>query len=85
VFKRSNPLLKSLDAPLVTRARHLRALEEARDELARFQELWRLDQLPATVAAIHVRSAVHALEDLVGSVDVEDVLERVFSTFCVGK
>jgi tRNA modification GTPase len=37
------------------------------------------------VAAIHVRSAVHALEALVGSVDVDDVLERVFSTFCVGK
>jgi tRNA modification GTPase len=74
-----------LDAPLVTRARHVRALAEARDELVRFAALWRADALPATVAAIHVRSAVHALEALVGSVDVDDVLERVFSTFCVGK
>lgn len=73
------------DAPVVTRARHVRALREAHDELAQFCELWQLGALPATVAAVHLRSAVHALEELVGSVDVEDVLERVFSTFCVGK
>jgi tRNA modification GTPase len=37
------------------------------------------------VAAVHLRAAVLALEELIGSVDVEDVLERVFRTFCVGK
>ena len=73
------------DAPLVTRARHVRALTEARDELAHFAVVWSSEALPATVAAVHVRTAVHALESLVGSVDVEDVLDRVFSTFCVGK
>jgi tRNA U34 5-carboxymethylaminomethyl modifying GTPase MnmE/TrmE len=25
------------------------------------------------------------LEELIGTVDIEDVLERVFSSFCVGK
>jgi tRNA modification GTPase len=73
------------EVPLVTRARHARALGEARDELRQFAALWDSHALPATIAAIHVRSAVHALESLVGSVDVEDVLDRVFSTFCVGK
>jgi tRNA modification GTPase len=38
-----------------------------------------------TIAAVHVRSAVHALESLIGAVDVEDVLSRVFSSFCIGK
>jgi tRNA U34 5-carboxymethylaminomethyl modifying GTPase MnmE/TrmE len=28
---------------------------------------------------------VTALESLIGAVDVEDILERVFRTFCVGK
>jgi tRNA U34 5-carboxymethylaminomethyl modifying GTPase MnmE/TrmE len=28
---------------------------------------------------------VTALEELIGAVDVEDVLERVFRSFCVGK
>ena len=73
------------DVPLVTRARHARALAEARDELCEFVAVWSAGALPATVAAVHVRAAVHALESLVGSVDVEDVLDRLFSAFCVGK
>jgi tRNA U34 5-carboxymethylaminomethyl modifying GTPase MnmE/TrmE len=32
-----------------------------------------------------VQEAVHALDDLVGAVDIEEVLDRVFATFCVGK
>jgi tRNA U34 5-carboxymethylaminomethyl modifying GTPase MnmE/TrmE len=32
-----------------------------------------------------VRSAIWALDELIGAVDVEDVLGRVFETFCVGK
>ena len=73
------------EAPLVTRARHQRALSEAREELASFVRAWEDELLPAPVAAVHLRSAVHALESLVGTVDVEDVLGRLFSTFCVGK
>jgi tRNA modification GTPase len=73
------------ETPLVTRARHRRALLEARDELAGFTGAWDDQGLPAPVAAVHLRSAVHALESLVGAVDVEDVLGRLFSTFCVGK
>lgn len=73
------------ETPLVTRARHRRALEEARDELRAFVRAWDEDALPAPVAAVHLRGAVHALESLVGAVDVEDVLGRLFSTFCVGK
>ena len=41
--------------------------------------------LPAPVAAVHVREASLALDELIGTVDVNDVLARVFSTFCVGK
>ncbi|MCR4340541.1 MAG: hypothetical protein NUW01_11740, partial [Gemmatimonadaceae bacterium] len=73
------------DTPVVTRARHRAILGAARDELAAFREGWISDELPATVAAVHLRSAVHSLEELIGSVDVEDVLDRVFSSFCVGK
>ena len=73
------------EQPIVTRARHRVALEEARVELDHFLTLWETRQVPVSVAAIHVRSATHALDDLIGSVDVEDVLERVFRTFCVGK
>jgi tRNA modification GTPase len=73
------------DAPVLMRARHRGALEEAAAELAAFEQEWRTGELPMAVAAVHVRSAVHALESLVGAVDVEDVLSRVFATFCIGK
>jgi tRNA modification GTPase len=73
------------ELPLVTRARHRRALEEARDEMVLFERAWGSGELPPVVAAVHVRAAAGALEELIGAVDVEDVLDRVFSTFCVGK
>jgi tRNA modification GTPase len=74
-----------LDAPLLTHARHRHAIGQARDELAAFRDAWYGAHLPAPVAAVHLRAAVHALEELVGAVDVEDVLDRLFAHFCVGK
>jgi tRNA U34 5-carboxymethylaminomethyl modifying GTPase MnmE/TrmE len=32
-----------------------------------------------------VRAAAHELEDLIGGVEIEDILDRVFSHFCIGK
>jgi tRNA modification GTPase len=75
----------SLDAPLVTRERHRFALDRARSELQQFRDAWALRTLPAVVAAVHLREATRELEELIGAVDVEDVLDRVFSSFCVGK
>lgn len=70
--------------PLLTRERHrsaleggLAALEEARAETG--------EQGDPVLAAHHVRRAITALDDLIGAVDVEEVLGRVFDRFCVGK
>ncbi|MHB0963382.1 MAG: tRNA uridine-5-carboxymethylaminomethyl(34) synthesis GTPase MnmE [Gemmatimonadaceae bacterium] len=71
--------------PLITRARHSAALRRAGEELRAFRGAWEAGNLPAPVAATHLRAAVTALEEMIGAVDVEDVLERVFRTFCVGK
>jgi tRNA modification GTPase len=73
------------DTPMVTRARHRSALENARRELSAFRESWRADALPAPVAAVHVREALLALDHLIGTIEVDEVLARVFATFCVGK
>lgn len=75
----------NLDTPLLTHTRHRQAIKKARDELAAFREAQRTVQLPIPVAAVHLRAAVHTLEELVGAVDIDDVLERVFASFCVGK
>jgi tRNA modification GTPase len=73
------------DVPLLTRARHRKALEVARVEVGQFSEAWAAGQLPVTVAAVHLRSAILELEELIGAFEIEDVLDRVFSSFCVGK
>ncbi len=72
-------------APLLTRERHRVAVERSRGEVAEFARAWREGALPATVAAVHLHAAAAALESLIGGVDVEDVLDRIFSDFCVGK
>jgi tRNA modification GTPase len=72
------------EAPVVTRERHARALRQARDELAEFEAAL-ADRVPMEFAATHLRAAAGALEDLIGAVSVDDVLDRVFGDFCVGK
>jgi tRNA modification GTPase len=71
--------------PLLTRERHRVAVARAREESVEFARAWRERSLPATVAAVHLHAAAAALESLIGGVDVEDVLDRIFSDFCVGK
>jgi tRNA modification GTPase len=73
------------DLPVLTRARHCHALTLACSEIEQFRQAWREESLPATVASVHLRTAVSALEELIGAVEVEDVFDRVFSSFCVGK
>jgi tRNA modification GTPase len=73
------------DAPGLTRARHQSAVARAIGELEAFADAWRDQALPASVAAIHVRSAGDALAELIGVVQTEDVLDAVFRRFCIGK
>lgn len=70
--------------PLITRERQRDALGRALAEVQEFRRA-RDDGLEGAVAATHLRAAVSALEDVIGVVTTEDVLERVFATFCVGK
>ncbi|HEV2181894.1 MAG TPA: tRNA uridine-5-carboxymethylaminomethyl(34) synthesis GTPase MnmE [Gemmatimonadaceae bacterium] len=75
------------DTPLLTRERHRAAIALARSELSAFQDAWSDGDhaVPVVIAAVHLRAAATALESLIGAIDVEDVLDRVFRTFCVGK
>jgi tRNA modification GTPase len=70
--------------PVVTRARHRAALERA---LAELEGFWaaRGAGVDAAAAATHLGATVTALDDLIGVVTPDDVLDRVFATFCVGK
>ena len=70
--------------PGLTRERHRTALAAAQAELAAARPFLGHDG-DATLASHHVRRAVLSLDELIGVVDIEEVLDRIFSTFCVGK
>ncbi len=70
--------------PGLTRARHRTALAAAQGELAAARPFLGRDG-DAALASHHIRRAVLSLDELIGVVDVEDVLDRVFAGFCVGK
>jgi tRNA modification GTPase len=74
-----------IDAPVLTHARHRYGVSRALDEVREFRARRLEGNIPALVAAVHLREATRALEELVGRVDVEDVLDEVFRRFCVGK
>jgi tRNA modification GTPase len=74
-----------VDAPILTRERHRYAITAARNEMAEFERVWREEVLPPSIAAVHLRTATHALEEVVGAIGVEDILDRLFQAFCVGK
>jgi tRNA modification GTPase len=73
--------LAGSEAPAVTRARHREALAAALSQLDRALAPGR----PAELVAEDVRLVSRALERLSGRVGAEDVLDRVFSSFCIGK
>jgi tRNA modification GTPase len=75
----------SADAPALTSARQRAAVGAAEAEMRAFAEAWERDAVPPSIAAIHVRTAADALGALIGAVDVDDVLDVLFRSFCVGK
>jgi tRNA modification GTPase len=70
--------------PSLSSDRHRTALLGARCAMAEAAGQLRPDGDPVLVSH-HVRQATLALDELLGVVDVEEVLGKVFAGFCVGK
>lgn len=71
--------------PAIASARQRASLELARAELEAFIGEWESGALPVPVVATHLRAATTALDGMIGVIGTEEVLARVFSSFCVGK
>ncbi|MFZ4531368.1 MAG: tRNA uridine-5-carboxymethylaminomethyl(34) synthesis GTPase MnmE [Alsobacter sp.] len=69
---------------LVTRLRHRLAIVQALDHVQSARDGLTFGRWPELVAE-DVRLAVRALDELVGAVGVETVLDRLFAGFCIGK
>ena len=70
--------------PLLTRRRQADGVRRALSEVAAFAKALR-SGMPAEVAATHLRPAETALEELLGVISPDDILDRVFADFCIGK
>ena len=70
------------ESALFARARQRQAITRAVEEL---EALRARPEMPVELAAEHARRAVRALDELIGRVDVEDLLDHIFAEFCIGK
>jgi tRNA modification GTPase len=43
------------------------------------------DEKPPEIVAVNLHEAKQCLEEVIGIMTNEDVLERIFSNFCIGK
>lgn len=69
---------------IITNMRHKVSVELARDAVFRGVEGMQQDQ-PLEIIAIEYREALQRLGEVVGVVTTDDILNRIFSDFCIGK
>ena len=69
---------------LVTNIRHEHLVGEALEALARSSSS-ASQELPHEIVLLDLYTALKALNALTGETTVEDILENIFSTFCIGK
>lgn len=72
------------DIGAATHQRHIQAMERAKSALTEATSAANTPNQEELVAA-HVRTAISNLDSLIGRIDVEDVLDEIFSSFCLGK
>jgi len=72
------------EVPVVTTRRQAELLKDAQGELSSFAQALERG-VPPEAASAHIRSAESALEDVLGVVASDEVLDRVFKDFCIGK
>jgi tRNA modification GTPase len=70
--------------PVLTNIRHRGSLMRAADGLAAAAQALR-SGLPPELVAVNLNEAREGLEEIVGLINSENILEQVFSNFCIGK
>lgn len=76
---------RSASAGMATRARHKAAMERALKSLSVARSVLANGPDMYDIAAEELRDAIRALESLVGRIDVENLLDEIFASFCLGK
>jgi len=71
------------DETLVTNIRHLEALQKTEEALIRV--LNGIDTVTSDFLSMDIKQALHYLGEITGAVTTDDLLENIFSKFCIGK
>jgi tRNA modification GTPase len=69
---------------IITRSRHKTSLQKSIAGLAGFISA-RKNNIPIELCAENLRSAAVAIGQITGKIGVEDILDKIFSEFCIGK
>jgi len=72
------------EGALICDLRHKEALFHAREALVSFQLLVQ-NKAPLELAACELRAVLSALGEITGETSRDDILDRIFSRFCIGK
>lgn len=72
------------ETAIATRLRHHVALQAVQDSLAHAVASVR-SNLSAELIAVDLRGALDALGEITGAVTTDDILDRIFQEFCIGK
>jgi len=76
--------LEPSEGILITHLRHRGALERAEASLE--QVLLSVERrMAAEFVAVDLRAAVNALGEIIGETTTDDILDRIFKEFCIGK
>ena len=82
IIANAGPL--AADHPVAINARHKAAFERSAERLRAGRAALERNEAPEFIA-LEIREALQALGDVIGQVDVERILDVIFSTFCIGK
>ena len=78
-------LHQSASAGIATRERHREAMQTAHQSLIEARNVLTFGEDRYDIGAEEIRTAIRALESLVGRIDVENLLDEIFASFCLGK
>ena len=84
VARLTDGLVMEQNGPVLTNVRHHAALTRAAESLRLARESID-DGRPADLVAVDVQDAIDYVGQVTGVVTNEDILDRIFSEFCVGK
>jgi tRNA modification GTPase len=85
LFTEQQPLVREASPrATVTRVRHYDALTKAEQSLRQARQSLH-EGIPLDLLAVDLRTALDHIGEITGHVNTEDILDRVFRDFCIGK